>query len=110
MTKATLRQQRLAAALNELAVLSTELAFECISIHLSDGKQHWQFCVGDKHIADYWPASAKGQIVGQKKPVACASPAQAQKLAVKAKKAMFKRIAADLQAGTKRKKRGHSTL
>jgi len=51
---------------------------------------------GSKHIADYWPASAKGQIIGELKPVSCASPAQAQKLAISAKKAMIKRIASKL--------------
>lgn len=93
MAKTTLRQQRLAAALNELRTLEIELAFEKIAIHLCDEQRHWQFKFGDKHIADYWPAAAKGQIVGHPKPVPCTSPAQAQKLVIAAKKAMLKRIA-----------------
>jgi hypothetical protein len=95
--KTTLRQQRLAAALNELQALASELAFDRIEIRKSDEGRHWQFYVGEKHIADYWPASAKGQIVGQAKPTSCASPAQAQKLAIAAKKAMFKRVASKMR-------------
>jgi hypothetical protein len=94
--KITLRQQRLTAALNELPSLTSELAFERVSIHVSDEGRHWQFLFGEKHIADYWPSSAKGQIVGQAKPTSCASPAQAQKLALAAKKAMFKRVASKM--------------
>ena len=103
MVKTTLRQQRLAAALSELPALITELAFERIAVQLSDNKHHWQFMLGEKHIADYWPASAKGQIIGQPKPVPCASPAQAQKLVIGAKKALFKRIAAKLSRKPKEK-------
>jgi hypothetical protein len=93
VVKTTLRQQRLAAALSELPALTTELAFERISIRLSDNEHHWQFLLSEKHIADYWPASGKGQIVGQAKAVPCSSPAQAQKLVIAAKRAMFKRLA-----------------
>lgn len=106
MSKTSLRQQRLAAALNELETLEIELAFERIVIRLRDEKRHWQFLIGNKHIADYWPASAKGQIVGQAQPVNCASPAQAQKLAIAAKKAVFKRIADNLRVSRKKKKDG----
>jgi hypothetical protein len=104
VAKISLRQQRLTAAFSELSTLIGELAFERIVVRLTDEQQHWQFFFGNKHIADYWPASAKGQIVGQPKPVLCASAAQAQKLVIAAKKGMFKRIATRLRSGTKRKK------
>ena len=105
MAKTTLRQQRLTAALNELPALITELAFERIAVELSDDNRHWQFKCNDKHIADYWPASAKGQVVGQATPVPCASPAQAQKLVIAAKKALFKRISDKLKSPTKKKEK-----
>lgn len=92
-----LRQQRLRTAMSELDTLESELAFEQIDIHLSDGDCHWQFMYGGTHLADYWPASAKGQITGQPETVACGSAAQAQKLAICAKKRLFTGMALAMQ-------------
>lgn len=84
-------------AQRELSVLRNELAFEQITVELSDEGRHWQFKYGDKHIADYWPASGRGQVVGATDSVTCISVAQAQKLAIGAKKRLFSEIAMVLQ-------------
>ncbi len=81
----------------ELSVLRNELAFEQITVELSDEGRHWKFKYGDRHIADYWPASGRGQLVGAPDAVNCVSVAQAQKLAVGAKKRLFSEIAKALQ-------------
>lgn len=85
------------AAQEDLPTLKTELAFEQIAIRISDNGHHWQFFYGGKHIADYWPASGKGQLVGQLTSVNCGSVAQAQKLAVCAKRRLFGEIAKKMQ-------------
>jgi hypothetical protein len=85
------------AARDDLETLKTELAFEQISVRISDNDLHWQFFYGGKHIADFWPASGKGQIVGELNSVSCGSVAQAQKLAVCAKRRLFGEIAKKMQ-------------
>ena len=80
--------------MQDLPILQIELAFEQITLVLADGGLHWQFYFGNQHIADYWPASAKGQRIGAIVSCACASAAQAQRLAVHAKHQLFAEIAA----------------
>ncbi len=87
------RAQRLTTANGAFVALRSELAFEQITIVRSDFGRHWQFLFGAKHIADYWPASGRGQIVGQRGSCVCASAAQAKRLALLAKKRLFAAIA-----------------
>jgi len=95
--KKQIRKQRLQSATAELEMLQSELAFEQITVTLSDNDQHWRFKYGDKHLADYWPASGRGQAAGQRESVRCVSVSQAHKLAVCAKKRLFADIANALQ-------------
>jgi len=85
----------------------TELAFERIHIVQTDPAsellpvkafRHWQFYLGAMHIADYWPASGRGQVIGTPKSVRCGSTAQAQKLAVAAKRQLTTAIAGAMRA------------
>lgn len=92
-----MRQDRLRLAQTELETLRNELAFEQITIELTDEGKHWQFKYGNKHLADYWPASGRGQIVGQAESVECVSAAQAQRLALSAKRQFFGQIASALK-------------
>lgn len=85
------------AARDDLETLRTELAFEQIAVRLSDNELHWQFFYGGKHIADYWPASGRGQLVGELNSVSCGSVAQALKLAECAKRRLFGDIAKKMQ-------------
>jgi len=85
------------AALADLPTLRAELAFEQISLCTSDRGYHWRFFYGDQHIADYWPASGKGQLAGALESTSCSSAAQAQKLAVCAKRRLFVAIAKQMQ-------------
>lgn len=85
------------AARRELDALRSELAFEQISLVITDNGLHWQFYFGARHLADYWPASGKGQRIGTLASYECGSVAQAQKLAVAAKNELFSEIAKALQ-------------
>lgn len=96
-TRKQLRAHRLRTANSELEALRTELAFEQMSIELSDGGLHWKFLFGAKHIADYWPASGKGQLVGQDKALPCSSVSQAQRLAITAKRQILASVAKAMQ-------------
>ena len=95
--KKTARQQKLAAALAELPTLQSELAFEQITIELSDEGRHWQFKYGDRRIADYWPASSLGHVIGYNGDVRCISVAQAQRMAMGAKWQLFGSVARALR-------------
>lgn len=76
----------------------------------SDGGLHWKFRYGGTRLADYWPASGRGQVVGQKVSIACPSVAQAQKLAIVAKRKLFCEIANALQGRQLEAENGHSAL
>lgn len=84
-------------ARGELATLRTELAFEQINVVVSDNDNHWRFYFGNTHIANYWPSSGKGQVAGSEESIDCGSVAQAQKLAVSAKRSLIAEIAKTLQ-------------
>ena len=92
------RQRRLVTAIAALPTMCNELQFERVSIAISADNKHWQFSYGSRCIADYWPAAGIGQIVGDAVRIPCNSPAQAMRLAMRAKRQLFARIAARLRS------------
>ena len=83
--------------MTQLRALREELAFESIGVQLNDDDRHWMFFFRKKHIASYWPASDRGQIIGIPTSVACACVAQARRLAMTAKTDLLEAIALALR-------------
>jgi hypothetical protein len=87
-----MRKNRLAYAKARLKELIENLAFENILVSMTDEEKHWKLYYRGTRIADYWPASGKGKIIGDTESSPCSSPAQAQRLAVTAKRRLIRRM------------------
>ena len=75
--------------MTSLEPLRNDLLFEQITIAVVDDGHHWQFSYGNTPIADYWPSTGRGQVLGTPFMTPCTSPVQAKRLAIRAKKRLF---------------------